>query len=257
MNCFQCGNSVQPGDAFCDNCGAALGGAAASQPTVSDYPPQEATVAETGMVSCPNCGNQAVLGEIFCDNCGAALDQTSAQPSYEAEAQVAPPAPAAAPPPAEGMVACPQCHFLVEAGSAFCDNCGTALAGPPSAQPVTQVDQPVVQATTARLVVRGSGATLPFPRGAVEAIVGREDPVSNHFPEIDLTEHLGEEGGVSRKHARFVFQRGQWHLEDLNSVNGTWVNPRATRQRLPAGKLWPLKDGDEVRFGQVVLTFRT
>ncbi len=70
-----------------------------------------------------------------------------------------------------------------------------------------------------------------------------------------MTEHGGDEGGVSRKHARFLFQNGQWYLEDLNSVNGTWVNPRTTRQKLQQGQPWPLNSGDEVRFGRVVMTF--
>lgn len=287
MNCPQCGNPVNPGDAFCDNCGANLSGAPVSppQPAAGAYPPPY-----SDGTSCPNCGASVTPGEAFCDECGAALDQMPVQPVGKTGTKVIdqspPPAPAA-PPPASpsayqapsgpaGTVTCPQCGAQLPAGSAFCDNCGTNLsniAGPSPAQPVPppQPTYPppsqgpyqapfgapgaVATPSQARLVVQKSNVTLPFPQGQAELIVGREDPVSGHFSDIDLTDHGGDEGGVSRKHARFIFQNGQWYLEDLNSVNGTWINPRVTRKKLQTGQPQPLNNGDEVRFGRVVLTF--
>ena len=35
---------------------------------------------------------------------------------------------------------------------------------------------------------------------------------------------------VSRRHCRFVFEAGQWHLFDLNSLNGTFVNGGTSRK---------------------------
>lgn len=56
--------------------------------------------------------------------------------------------------------------------------------------------------------------------------------------------------GVSRHHARIVVRSGQATLEDLGSKNGTYLGAdRVTAPRL-------LEDGDQVRLGSVVITFR-
>ena len=104
-----------------------------------------------------------------------------------------------------------------------------------------------------RLVVQGTNAALPFPPGKTDIVLGREDPVSGVFPEIDLTDHGGDEGGVSRKHARIFVQGQQVLIEDLNSTNFTYVN----QQRLTPGQPQPLTDGDEVRLGRVKLNYYT
>jgi len=101
--------------------------------------------------------------------------------------------------------------------------------------------------------VQGTNATLPFPPGKTEIIVGREDPVSGIFPGIDLTDHGGDEGGVSRQHARIFAQGTQVFIEDLNSTNYTYIN----QQKLTPGQPHPLNSGDEVRFGRVKLTFHS
>jgi len=99
--------------------------------------------------------------------------------------------------------------------------------------------------------VQGTNAVLPFPPGKSEILLGREDPVSNVFPDIDLTPHGGDEGGVSRRHARIFAQGNQLFVEDLNSTNYTYVN----QQKLTPGQPHPLKDGDEIRLGKVRLTY--
>jgi pSer/pThr/pTyr-binding forkhead associated (FHA) protein len=104
-----------------------------------------------------------------------------------------------------------------------------------------------VAAVPGKLVVQGTNALLPFPPGKTEIFVGREDPVSGVFPEIDLTDHGGDEGGVSRKHARIYLQGSQVYIEDLNSTNYTYVN----QQKVTPGQPFPVNDGDELRFGRV------
>jgi pSer/pThr/pTyr-binding forkhead associated (FHA) protein len=101
--------------------------------------------------------------------------------------------------------------------------------------------------------VQGTNAALPFPPGKTEVTVGREDPVSGVFPDIDLTDHGGDEGGVSRQHARIFVQGVQVFIEDLNSTNYTYVN----QQKLTPGQPHPLHDGDVVRFGRVKLSFHS
>jgi len=120
-----------------------------------------------------------------------------------------------------------------------------AAPAPPPAYP-----SPALQY---RLVVQGTNATLPFPPGRTEIILGREDPVSNVFPDIDLTDHGGDEGGVSRRHARIFIQGTQVSIEDLNSTNYTYVN----QQRLTPGQPHPLNSEDEVRLGRVKLNFHS
>lgn len=56
--------------------------------------------------------------------------------------------------------------------------------------------------------------------------------------------------GVSRRHARIIFDGARVTLEDLNSQNGTYV--RGERISGPA----TLKDGDEVCLGPVSIVFR-
>jgi pSer/pThr/pTyr-binding forkhead associated (FHA) protein len=55
---------------------------------------------------------------------------------------------------------------------------------------------------------------------------------------------------MSRRHARIVVTNGEAILEDLGSKNGTHVN--GSRVATPCR----LADGDEVRLGGVILTFR-
>jgi pSer/pThr/pTyr-binding forkhead associated (FHA) protein len=102
-----------------------------------------------------------------------------------------------------------------------------------------------------RFVIQGSNVSLPLPGTKPVAFVGREDPVSNNFPEIDLDPHNGLDKGVGRQHARLFIQGGQLMLEDLNSVNGTLVN----KQKLLPKQPRPLNNGDEVYFGQFVVHY--
>ena len=59
-----------------------------------------------------------------------------------------------------------------------------------------------------------------------------------------------ESGGVSRHHARITVTGDQALLEDLDSKNGTFLSA----QRVEAPLL--LRDGDQIRLGRAVLTFR-
>lgn len=56
--------------------------------------------------------------------------------------------------------------------------------------------------------------------------------------------------GVSRRHARILVEGADVTLEDLDSQNGTYVRGRKIASREM------LTDGDELRFGPVVVVFR-
>jgi len=200
-------------------------------------------------------GHENPDGSAFCDECGEPLN--AATPQAPAAAQVQPPTPAAP------ETHCPSCGAANPAGEAFCSNCGVSLLGAPAAVPqepavpVSVPAEPQVHATAAntlqaRLIVEGDNQEFDLS-GKDNIVIGREDAVSNIFPDVDLTPHGGEEGGVSRLHARIFFESGQYQLEDENSTNFTFLN----RQRLAAKTPTPLHDNDEVRFGRVMLRFKT
>lgn len=240
------------------------------------------------MANCPQCQAPYEPGAVFCDNCGASLAALppapmaapvpAAPPAY-APTQYAPPPASyqAQPAPMAAAANCAQCGMALAPGAAFCDNCGAPVASvptagyqppvptppvqppqPPYQPPIQQPPQPVYQqppvsyAPTPRFVVLASQAQLmPQQAGKPEYILGREDPVSGVFPDIDLTPHGGDDGGVSRKHARLFFQNGQWLLEDLDSANYTYIATTKLQPRTPT----PLQNGVEVRLGRVKLQF--
>jgi len=200
-------------------------------------------------------GHENPDGSAFCDECGEPLNV--ATPQAPAAAPVSEPA------AATDTQACPSCGAVNPAGEAFCSNCGVSLLGAPAAvnqvptaTPAEPVDQQAPAAAAshlqARLIVEGDNQEFDLS-GKDNILVGREDAVSNIYPEVDLTPHGGEEGGVSRMHARIFFENGQYMLEDENSTNFTFLN----RQRLAAKTPTPLHDNDEVRFGRVMLRFKT
>jgi uncharacterized OB-fold protein len=239
--CPNCGSQQPDGAAFCDDCGAKLEKVAPAAALSAAAPalPTPTAVATT----CPVCGTPVTPGEAFCDNCGAALG------------------PAVVPTPATAAaLACSACGAQLEPGSNFCDMCGAPVSDrmppplpeqPPPAAPAPPPAHLPGTTLQRRLVVQGTNATLPFPPGKTEVLIGREDPVSGVFPDVDLTDHGADEGGVSRRHARAFLQGNQVFIEDLNSTNYTYVN----QQRLTPGQPHPLNNGDEVCFGRVKLTF--
>jgi hypothetical protein len=284
--CPACGAGNVPGEAFCDYCGSPLEPpvpsveqvqelepvsseaeleveTAPAEPVVEEVAPpvEEPSLAEAeAKPTCPACGAEVLPGEAFCGDCGASLAQPPIPPEPVAEVVVPEPVvpePAAEPevapePVAEvaAALACPACGTEIEVGDRFCNACGFALKEAPSPALVPPVPAPVVAGP--RLLVVASGAEIPLPAGE-EILIGREDPVSGLYPDVDLTPHGGEEGGVSRRHARLLVEGGNYFVEDLDSTNFTFVN----KQKLTPKVRQQVRDGDEIRFGRVAMTFRT
>jgi len=207
------------GSAFCDECGEPLPSTA---PEASAAAPVSTSPAETGTQTCPSCGAQNPAGEAFCSNCGANMQAAPAAVDAN-PASPMPPAPAPAPVP--------------------------DLDSTPAAPPVMPS---AATALAARLIVEADNQEFDLS-GKDTIVIGREDAVSNIFPDVDLTPHGGEEGGVSRLHARIFVENGQYMLEDENSTNFTFLN----RQRLAGKTPTPLHDNDEVKLGRVLLRFKT
>ncbi len=195
-------------------------------------------------------GHENPDGSLFCDECGEPLASG---------------APVAAPAAAQdaGSQVCPSCGATSPAGELFCSNCGSPLgsaaptpavaAGAPDFTPAPAA-APVATAApalTARLIVEADNQEFDLS-GKDIIVIGREDAVSNIYPDVDLTPHGGEEGGVSRLHARIFVENGQYMLEDENSTNFTFLN----RQKLAGKSPAVLHDDDEIKLGRVLLRFK-
>jgi len=206
-------------------------------------------------ITCPSCQTIAPPGAIFCDSCGYDLRTVSPQavqptphPGISAQAG--------------GLIVCPTCQHENIPGSVFCENCGTQLLQP---QPVSQTPEAFAAPEAAKpvgvpgtsvpgeLFVQVSNSVIPFPADKPVLVIGREDPVSGAFPDINLELYGGHEAGVGRHHAQILNLGNQVFIEDLESVNGTILN----RQRLAPHQRYPIKDGDEIRMGKIVLIYRT
>jgi len=101
------------------------------------------------------------------------------------------------------------------------------------------------------IIERGDSIGTEFPLGAGESNIGRWDADNGIFPDIDLDKH-DPEAKVSRRHARIIFENGKFLIEDLGSINGTFVN---RGRRLLPGNPHFLNDGDEIIVGKTFLRF--
>jgi hypothetical protein len=151
-------------------------------------------------------------------------------------------------------VHCPECGFDNADGANFCQRCGSALAAaaPAGQESVTATYRvgetgelvPValddVAAGGAALVIRAGGGRVgeSFPLQGERITIGRR-PDSDIFLD-DVT--------VSRDHALLVRRGGEYHLDDLGSLNGTYVNRHRTESKR-------LEDADELQIGKYKLTF--
>ena len=86
------------------------------------------------------------------------------------------------------------------------------------------------------VIKEGPSAGKTYPLEGDEIFIGRE---TDNTLQIDSP-------GVSRKHARLIFQNNQYLLEDLGSSNGTFVN--GERISIP----WPLNNGDIISLGKMI-----
>ena len=201
-------------------------------------------------------GHENPDGSAFCDECGEPL--SGAVPVADSAAPQPAPSVAAAP---VGSEVCPSCGSLNPAGESFCSNCGAMLgvtaaaSGAPAVTSAPVVAAPAMPsapaALSARLIVEADNQEFDLG-GKDNVMIGREDAVSNIFPDVDLTPHAGEEGGVSRMHARIFVENGQYMLEDETSTNFTFLN----RQKLTPKTPMALHDNDEIKLGRVLLRFK-
>ncbi len=153
---------------------------------------------------------------------------------------------------------CPECGFTNAEGANYCQKCGAFIGGGEhgrgeggAGQTATyrvgetgdfipvEIDE-VTGEGGAALVIRSGGGRVgeSFPLDGQRLSIGRR-PDSDVFLD-DVT--------VSRDHALLVRRSGAWFLDDLGSLNGTYVN----RRRIESHRL---EDADELQVGKYKLTF--
>ena len=161
-------------------------------------------------VTCPSCGHENTVGSRFCSSCGTSLgeDQDTTTATFGPG-----------------------------------DTADTAETGEPDAAetpvPEVEVDLSDVPVGTGVLVVtRGEAAGSRILLDLANTSAGRH-PKSDIFLD-DVT--------VSRNHALLVRRKDGLYIDDLGSLNGTYVN----RRRIESHQL---EDGDEIQIGKYKLSY--
>ncbi|HJQ24230.1 MAG TPA: protein kinase [Blastocatellia bacterium] len=195
-------------------------------------------------------------------NYGRSSGSAAAPPIVPREAR---PNPASPPAVSSGGVAsatgqewvfCGHCGEKIGAEDVYCAHCGNRQ---PSAEAAAGSTGATVEPriTAQLVVVSTSDMVKPFSYhiNKESVLIGRTDPHTGIFPEIDLTMH-DPETKVSRRHARIYRSGEQFVIEDLGSVNGTIINPaNGGSIRLNTKSPRVLAPDDELRLGGTVLKF--
>jgi pSer/pThr/pTyr-binding forkhead associated (FHA) protein len=99
------------------------------------------------------------------------------------------------------------------------------------------------------LLKDGGGAIEIPPPAEFGLLIGRTQKTS--VADIDLGPYGALEAGVSRQHAHLYLKNGTWLIDDLKSMNGTYVNEK----KVSPGQAVPLKNGDVIRCGKLSFIF--
>lgn len=171
------------------------------------------------------------------------------------------------------MIKCPFCQATHVANTLFCSECGNYLLQDEGRQtdPLDTTEMAWVETPAEEEM----DVSLPFSltsdakAQAVQLIIGskkrqveisldkaihlgRVDPASNVFPEVYISNEDDAAKSVSRRHARIMRQSGTVVVEDLASVNGTFLNGKRLDPYLPE----PLNDGDMLYLGKVMIEIK-
>ena len=148
---------------------------------------------------------------------------------------------------------CPECGFANAEGANYCQKCGAFL--PENVEKDGDTTEVFQVGETGELKpmdlqeVTGEGATLVIRSGggrSGEAFpVGGERMTIGRSPEAEV---FLDDVTVSRNHALLVRRRDGLYIDDLGSLNGTYVN----RRRIESHRL---QNGDELQVGKYKLTY--
>jgi pSer/pThr/pTyr-binding forkhead associated (FHA) protein len=150
------------------------------------------------------------------------------------------------------FVYCPECGFQNPEAANYCSKCGALLVTDEGGAETTQSytpeeiadeDGPLEELTAdgPALVVRSGGG-----RAGEHFIPQGERTTIGRSPDCDV---FLDDVTVSRKHAVLVQAKGAFSIEDLGSLNGTFVN----RKRIESPT--KLESGDEVQIGKYRMSY--
>jgi len=148
-------------------------------------------------------------------------------------------------------VYCPECGFQNPEAANFCSKCGSLLRTEEAGEqtmtfsPEEVADDPGaalqdVPDKGPALVVRSGGG-----RAGESFFLSEERTLIGRSPECDV---FLDDVTVSRRHSQIARNGERFTIEDLGSLNGTFVN----RRRIESAEL---EDDDELQIGKYRLTF--
>lgn len=149
-------------------------------------------------------------------------------------------------------VHCPECGFQNPEAAKYCEKCGAMLLADDAGAETTMTfrlgepdDPPAAPATAPpgegmAIIVRSGGG-----RAGEAYVLERDELTIGRSPDCDI---FLDDVTVSRQHALLHRRATSFVIEDLGSLNGTFVNRRRV-ERVELG------DGDEVQVGKYKLTF--
>jgi hypothetical protein len=140
---------------------------------------------------------------------------------------------------------CSRCGHENAGEARFCSSCGTHLV----ASDETTLSIPAVMAAPPGAGGAGSMAVLHIARGpnaGSNFAVGTTRLQAGRHPDSDV---FLDDITVSRRHATFERTADGVVVEDVGSLNGTYVNRDRIDRRV-------LADGDEIQIGRYVIVFR-
>lgn len=132
---------------------------------------------------------------------------------------------------------CPRCGAAVLPGYRFCGQCGAEVAStdaPPTAPAVPAAAAPAAPGLRLSSVRTDGSPGASFPLRGARSVCGRLEG-EIRFPD-DAT--------VSPRHAQFTVDGDRITVEDLGTVNGTFLRIKGSQ---------PLTAGEEVRLGRQLL----
>jgi pSer/pThr/pTyr-binding forkhead associated (FHA) protein len=151
---------------------------------------------------------------------------------------------------------CPECGFVNVEGANYCQKCGAFLADVSGSHEhgddttaawqigeggdIKALDPEQIASDAETLVIRAGGG-----RAGETFLVTGDQMTIGRSPEAEV---FLDDVTVSRNHALLVRRRDGVYIDDLGSLNGTYVN----RRRIESHKL---EDGDELQVGKYKLTF--
>jgi pSer/pThr/pTyr-binding forkhead associated (FHA) protein len=149
-------------------------------------------------------------------------------------------------------VVCRNCGHRNPSDAHFCANCGHPLQDDTtiSFSPVDVEDDTGEEAALPQSELEEGQALLVVQRGpnaGSKFLIDKDVTTAGRHPESDI---FLDDVTVSRRHVEFRRKDGRFHIHDVGSLNGTYVN----RQRVETTEL---ASGDELQIGKFKLTFFT